>query len=252
MIGIGIFIALVGMQETDSAVIAATEANETASAELIYMPAGLAIWLRGDKGITTVTGVSNWADLLSGVGRAAAQATTSKQPAFSASGGPNSKPCVTGDGLTNTMKVTGGFTLTQPEHVFHVGKFTNAFAANEDFYDGNAGNSMRFRRNNTTHMVMSSSGDLANSGYVTLTSWHYYTNLFKGSSGSQGRQDGTLRIGPGNSGTTSAGGLTLFTFGDGASDPCAGSIAEILVFAAELSNADRDSVEAYLAARYAL
>lgn len=63
---------------------------------------GCVAWLRADLGVTTATGVSSWADQSAG-GSTLAQGTPSAQPAFSASGGPDSKPCVSFDGVNDFL-----------------------------------------------------------------------------------------------------------------------------------------------------
>ncbi len=211
---------------------------------------GLTAWYKAGRGVTIVTGVSNWADQSLNA-RDLVQATTNKQPAFSATAGPNSTAAITGDGSNDNLKVTGGFTFAQPEQLFIVVKWNGVFASAEDPFDGNAGNSMRMRRNNTTQVVITSSNDLANSGFSTLTSWHYYTTLFSGVN-SYIKQDGTTIAGPGNAGVVSGSGLQLFTFGDGASDPCACSIAEVMLSSRTLDSTEEARINFYLHADYGL
>lgn len=67
--------------------------------------ANLAAWYAADKGITIATGVSAWADQ-SGNGNTLAQATTTKQPVFSAGGGPKGLSALNFDGVDDLL-VTG-------------------------------------------------------------------------------------------------------------------------------------------------
>ncbi len=67
----------------------------------------LGLWLRGDMGITlNGTDVSAWADQ-SGNGRDYTQAVALAQPAYLATGGPNSTPCLDFDGLAKFMASAG-------------------------------------------------------------------------------------------------------------------------------------------------
>ncbi len=64
---------------------------------------GLKLWLPPTAAsITIATGVSQWNDV-SGNGYHFVQATGGQQPAFNATGGPNSKPIVTFDGVDNVL-----------------------------------------------------------------------------------------------------------------------------------------------------
>lgn len=59
---------------------------------------------KSTNGITIITGVSNWADLIGGVNLA--NATGANQPTFSATGGPNDKPYMTYDGSNDSLAAT--------------------------------------------------------------------------------------------------------------------------------------------------
>jgi hypothetical protein len=69
-------------------------------------------WVRADLGITIGTGVSAWADQ-SGNGLHYAQASSTLQPTFGATDGPNGTPALTFDG-SNDFLDAAGFSLPAP------------------------------------------------------------------------------------------------------------------------------------------
>lgn len=79
----------------------------------IFGAANVIQWVRADKGITTATGVSGWADQ-SASGNNYAQVTGSFQPAYNAADSTlNGQPTITFDGVDDTL-VDAGFTLPSP------------------------------------------------------------------------------------------------------------------------------------------
>jgi hypothetical protein len=207
-------------------------------------------WLRADQGVTIATGVSQWRDL-SGNNNHALQATGAKQPAFVASA-KNGKPGVAGDGVDDSM--TAAFTLTQPEHVWVVAKWNVAPAAFEDLFDAPNGNDMRSYRENVgqiVHIVGNNGAADFPATVATTTNFHIYDYEFNGAS-SGFRQDGNVMVTGQNIPTTAAGGTTLFTFGDGVSNPANATICEFIVYASVLNAADKATLLAYLRLRYAI
>lgn len=82
--------------------------------------AGLITWLRPDTGYVTLNG----ADVSAVADRAAtphnlSQAVAGEQPAYEATGGPNGTPCITHDGVDETLASTA-FTVAQPMQLFAV------------------------------------------------------------------------------------------------------------------------------------
>ncbi len=207
-----------------------------------FDPATLAAWWRGDGPFTIATGIASWFDR-SGKGRPQLQVTGAKQPILDPTGGPNGRPCVTADGINDTMRAV--FTLNQPAVIYLVAKYTNAFAANEDLFDGatGVGSRGRFYRTAANTMNLENSTNI-NGTVSTSTAWHMYRIDLNGAS-SAVYQDGTLKF-SGNAGVGVPGGLNLFTYADGASDPAAASIADLLVFSAVPSAALDASVVAYI------
>src|SRR5262245_13524936 len=72
-------------------------------------------------GVADVGTVTTWPDR-SGNGNSPTQATSTKRPVWSATGGPNGRPCVTFDGVDDYLRIT--FTWNQPAHIWVVAKCT--------------------------------------------------------------------------------------------------------------------------------
>ncbi len=193
------------------------------------------LWLKGQGPLDIATGVKDWYDALPAK-KVAVQATGSKQPAFNASGGPNSLPCVTADGTDDTMAVT--FTLTNPWHIFAVLKWGTFGAAATAIDSATAGN-INFYRNSATQVTYF----LAAGTVVTPTSWHYYTIANTAGTGTV-KQDNSLILSGAANGNSQPG-LSLFTYGDGASNPANASLAELIVTTG-ITEADEANIVTYI------
>ncbi len=208
----------------------------------------LAARWRADQGTTIATGVSQWDDM-SGNGHHQIQATGSKQPALALTGGPNGTACITADGSNDVMRAA--FTLNQPIAIYLVAKYTNAFAHNEDLFDGGggAGSHGRFYRTAAQTMNLEDATNI-NGTVNTTTAWHYYRIDCNGVFGAV-YQDNVLKF-SGNAGVGAMGGVNLFSYADQVSDCAAASIAEMIVLSAIPSAAQDAAVNSYLTSFYGL
>ena len=68
------------------------------------------MWFRGDDVTLNGGTVSQWNDK-SGKGNHIVQATAANQPTYLATGGPNSQPCVQGDGTNDQLLLASGCTI---------------------------------------------------------------------------------------------------------------------------------------------
>ena len=82
------------------------------------------------------------------------------------------------------------------------------------------------------------------------SNWNIWTILFNGAT-SQFWLNGVSEGGPGASGVQAIDGLTVFSRNDGANN-WDGDLVEIILYDANLSDADKNQVGAYLATRYGL
>ncbi len=202
----------------------------------------------GDQGTTIVTGVSSWADQ-SLVGASLLQATTTKQPALTA-GALNGLACLTADGIDDFIRTTS-LTLGLTKTIFVVGKWNTAFSAQSSLFDGSNGNAGRlYRSASTTVFIVDGSGTQFSSTGATPTSYHYHTAIFNGAS-SIYRQDG-VQLGTGNTGSATAGGLSIFSFGIGTSDWAAATVCAVVALNRAATAQEVAAIEFFLRVRYAL
>ena len=169
----------------------------------------------------------------------------------------NGQPVVRSDGIDDYLQgaYTNGGALAQPFVVFAVVQMRN-WAANRAascrFLDGDDG---------VNRMIVGSQhvsvpddwvvyAGAALSGGATDGNANIWTVLFNGATG-QVWINGTSIAGPGNVGAHNADGLTILAHNDGSS-PWDGDIAEVIIYDANLSDADKNQVGQYLATRYAL
>jgi hypothetical protein len=201
-------------------------------------------WWRADSKTTIATGVSAWGDLTT-KGRNWSQATAGKQPALNLTGGPNSLPCLVGNGSTTTISVA--FTLTLPWTMYLVWKWNAAFAAADEMVDSTTVTNIHaFRASGTTATLFATTGTIA-----TPTNWHYYT-ISNTAGTSILKQDNVQKLTGAINGNSQPG-LALFTAGDGTSNPANASLADmILVDGGAVSAADDAKIVKYIQRRYSL
>ena len=200
-------------------------------------------WYRQGVGITTATGVSQWADAV-GSASALAQATAGFQPALNATGAANGGACVVGDGSDDFLTVA--FTLVQPEEIWTAAKM--AAGTTGTIFDGGASNNvMRFYRTGPTQQGMYAGSAQLTPGVETPTAWHIYRAKFAGAS-SLLDIDNVNKISA-DAGASNGGGITLFAMGGGVFDWSATSIAETMVFSAALPSSEASRVYASMRSR---
>ncbi len=224
------------------------KATAHTAAPIIWTPASASplVWLRADLGITIATGVSVWADQ-SGNGHDLAQATGSKQPTFRASSGPNSMPCVEGDGSNDFLQAT--FAWNHPAHLWIVSKTLTLV---DDAYvctgTGDDAPDIRTMSNGDVYARGGAQiGPVAGGGGAGA--WHYYEFQHNGASAKLSRDAGSYTTG--DSGTKDPGGLTLFAYLNGAG--CSNAqIAEVIGFSSIQSAGVIANVQGYLHHRYGL
>ncbi len=197
---------------------------------------GAVLWVSARDLSTTPVGT--WSDA-SGAGHNLTQATTANKPAWSATSGPASHPCVTSDGVNDELQAA--FTLAQPTQVFVIWKaITLAFGTG--IMDGVGGNKLRIYEGSSTAFVMNAGTDLTVNN-LTPTLFHMGTALFNGGSSTY-KQDGVSKA-SGNAGSATSGGLTLFTFGDGSSNPINASVCEVIIFPSAVSAFNENAILEY-------
>lgn len=216
--------------------------------------AGLQLWLDAADAATFTfssgTVVSQWNDK-SGNTRHVAQGTVARQP--DRSGSQNSKATVVfdGAGVNADGLASAPITLAQAVTVFMVLKYD----------DADTNNRQALGNGNTTPTIYTTGGIWAiyagtnlSSGVSDDANYHYMTAVFDGGSSSL-RKDGT-QIASGNIGANgwSTKRIPIGYDGPDASDGSAwdGAIGEVIIYSTSLGTTDRNSVEAYLAAKWAI
>jgi hypothetical protein len=227
-----------------------------------YLPAGYVVHLRADLGVTLNGGnVSAWADQ-SGAGNNFSQATPLNQPAFNAADAQyGTKPSVGFDGATSTLGSTAAVSY---------GNFTVFLAARGEtsggyFYthDAVSGNTTYMYTTTASSIAVVKSGTLdgknlsVNWGVTATpqTLMHRYggtdaTHKLWINGADQVLTNQGAPADPGSGASSKK----FWLMGD---DPAggfvarnAGTVAEVIVFPAALSDADANVVTAYLRARY--
>ena len=243
-----------------SAIINVTTQNAVSTLPAPIPPQGLQLWLKGDAGVTLANGkVASWADQ-SGKGIRATQATASLQPAFAQTGQGNvirfdgsgtnlSFPLAINGwtGMTivlvaaNTVDVTGGSSphaaIFWDETAWWGTTYLSPYQSNVSFRFGTTqtNNWPDYKR----PASVGSSLNLTETMHSGSTDSLYVNGILAYSEGGklsaiQGNVNvGTLGLGYGNT-------------------PFAGDIAEVLVYNRALSDAERQSLDAYLMSKYAL
>ncbi|MBX3007828.1 MAG: leucine-rich repeat protein [Melioribacteraceae bacterium] len=215
----------------------------------------LKLWLRADMAITSASSaVSAWGDV-SGWNNDASQGTSGNQPTVAESA-INAKPALAFNGSTSKLTLPTSTSLglqSTPYEMFIVAKssssdiqFLIAGGANEQFeYHLNGVVGARFIPVTSLYLDKGTAGDYIDGN----------AHVFSGRASSGG---GTIRVdgvdgfsSTGNLLSSNSGNLLLGVRSDG-SYYFNGSIAEVIIYSANLSSADRNTVEQYLANRYGI
>ncbi len=214
--------------------------------------AALEGWWKADAGITKDGGdlVSDWADQ-SGNGNDLVQATGTNQPLFVADV-QNSLPIIRFDGVDNFMRFAAFASgdLTQPNTILIV--VDQEAGASNVVYDGAGSSSKRnvfFSVSSSVHDIFS--GVTLQDSTTITAGFEQVTNLFNGSSGTI-RVDKT-ETAAGDTGTFPLEGLTAAAnFNSTPGEFGAHDIGELIIYNADISDADRTLLETYLADRWGL
>ncbi len=193
--------------------------------------------------------ITTWTNSEGTSARDVTQATPGKRPLYKTAI-LNSKPVVRFDGADDELKMAT-LTLNQPVSVYVVAQMRGAYSANKTIFDGDAVNSCRLYWFSSTQLGMYAGGSVAPQITVAMSNaFHLLECLYSGAA-SAIRADGSAAT-TANTGTAAPGGFTLGGLGGGSGSNAPVDIAEIALFTAALSTADRQALERYFAAKYAL
>lgn len=212
---------------------------------------GLKLWVRSDLGITlNGSDVSSWADQ-SGNGNDLVMASASEQPGY-LTNQLNGHAVVEFDGIDEWL-ATATFSLVQPETIFLVLKQTT-WTDDVSIMDGFATNSGRCRQVGTTpNIALYAGAAAAGNTDLTVNTYSLVTIIFNGGSSLIQVNNNTETTG--NAGGSNMNGFTLGAIGVGGG-PGGNfsniSVAEVIVQEANATTDERDSIKAYVTARYGI
>jgi hypothetical protein len=194
-----------------------------------------AAWFRLGQGITTVTGVSQWADQ-SGNARHLKQATGAAQPALQADGS------ILFDGTDDYLKCDA-FTLPQPVSVYMLGRQVT-WTLGDVFFDGDVRDGMIvFQRTSSPTIAQYTGVITADNSDFTLNAYAVLSSIYNGASSSLQINSNAATTGVASA--TTPGGFTLGAGGNAASFANI-QVKEVIVFQAAHTAAQRASVIGYL------
>ena len=215
---------------------------------------GLAAWwdFNDSATVTIDTGISAVLDK-SGNSRTLLQATANNQPTWTPSA-INGKYAADFNGTTNRLRAS--FTLSQPFTLFVVGRFngTNP-SSNQTMIDGFAGgNRARVFWYDSLATSLSMNGgsglSLPTSPAADALANAVYESVLDGASSFFG-WNGSPTV-TGNAGTAAPDGITIGAFGTGNTAFGQVTVANVLLYGAALSAAQRSTIRRWLASLYAL
>lgn len=202
-------------------------------------------WHRADRGIVTVTGVSQWNDLF-GLGRHQIQASTPRQPVWNSRG----RGSIIFDGADDAMQAL--FTMAQPTTVFFVYKFISGgggSGVNDGIYDGGSVAAMIMLEDATPRTYINAGSSITFSGLIANGIFEQTCAIFSGSGG-QLHEGRTLRV-AGNVGTSAPNGFTIGCIGNGTR--CTNiEVREAIIITTSAWVGLRNRIQNYLRARYGL
>ena len=189
--------------------------------------AGLALWVRGDLGLSNGSTVTSWPDL-SGNGHNLAGTNGA---VFNSSGGPNNQPYLSSTGIVPITGLQALFTLNQPYEIFIVAKWDAAFASGSMINDGGGGVNFGrlFRSAATTIDTTGQQGNISGT-YAATTNWTIYNVRYAAAANSLTAGGVTIAS---NATPVSAAPAGLTLFQDGrliGANASKSSIAEVIEF----------------------
>jgi len=183
-----------------------------------------------------------------GLGNHVVQATASKQPLWVASGGPNNKSYVEGDGVDEFLRAA--FAWTQPAHIFVVAMPSATDGINKALYDGGVNNGALFYTATSTQMACyAGAGFTEAAGGTHMNTWSKIDTLWNGAA-SYIRRNGVTKTG--NVGANNPSGIILLMRGDQASNAGDGAFAEAVGFSSEVTGNALALADWYIATEYGL
>ncbi len=217
--------------------------------------ASLLCWLDADDSanVTLTNGnVSTWTDK-SGKGNSLTQATATLQPLYRANT-LNGKYVVRFDGSNDYLKKTmNNNYATVPADVYIVAQYTSTPSSNEALLDdGQTTQQMRVMRNTNSRLIMQGGGTGLISATTNLTTFHIWHFAFDSFGGTLKMHiDGGNTVSASQGSGPSGNGLILGSDA-GPSNYAPVDVAEVLMYTSLLGNADRQDVERYLSAKWAI
>jgi len=225
-------------------------------------------WYRSDQGLWQDAGVTpavndgdvvgRWEDISTNADHVN-QANAGNKPTLQNGAGDllNGHPVVRFDGIDDYLQgtFTTGGNMLQPNTMILVAALDAAAVndgVNHKITDGIALDSRAVTGQTATPNPDAwyiYSGAALN-GNASDSNWHIWTALYAGVT-SQLWINGISNAGPANAGVHTLTGLTVGTAYDGA-NPWDGDITEVILYNANLSDADKNTVGQYLATRYSL
>ncbi len=214
--------------------------------------AGCLLWLDASQivGLNDGDPVSTWADE-SGNGNDVTQSNAQEKPTYQTNE-LNGLPVVNftptgGGGTKEFLRRTFSSPLAQPGTVFVVVRSQSTTDSGKIF-DGVGSGRWLIQPSGGTWQIFAGSTVL--SGGTADTNWHVFSLIFNGAS-SEVFVDGVSTI-TGNPGAANFDGITLGGDNGSGTSPLTGDEAEVIIYNSALGTTDRQTVEAYLASKYAL
>lgn len=228
--------------------VGSSSANSNATAAVTFDPAtitGLAAWYDASDAasftFSSGTVVSQWNDL-SGNALNISQGTVASQP--SRSGTQNGRSTVVFDGINDMLSRNPGGPA-QPMTFLAAAKFSNLDTSDHVLWNQGPGGP-QFQTNGGTWQVYA--GAALNSGVTDDALWNVHVVVCNGAS-SFIYKNGS-QIATGNIGATSGGDIRIGAYQSAVSF-WAGEVAEVLLYTGALSGPNRNTLEAYLKAKWA-
>lgn len=214
--------------------------------------AGLQVWLKADAitGLSDNDPVTTWEDS-SSANHDATQATGGNKPTYQTNE-LNSLPVVRFDGTDDYLR-TGSFTLALPTTVFVVSKVIaeTSIATQFDGLSNQDTMEMRSKSSPDGTYEIYANGFLSTNVPGNVGTYKIYSIRFNGAS-SAVYVNASLHA-TGTVGASSPNGITLGCYGNASPDRFSQmDMAEFIVYDSALADADRQDVESYLNAKYAV